>query len=91
MMGIAENPPCDDRVMVLDSDDNDPHVLPLSTCICVVPLGVPIIPTRLAVLVPILLTKQAAITSPVCTTNCGEVGNEVFVQGLEAVAICDAL
>ena len=84
---MAENP--DDRLMLLGANESLSHVMPLFTCICAVPLK-PIIPTWL-VLVLILLTKQAAITSPVCTTNCGEVGIEICVQEVEAVVIRDAL
>ena len=84
MMDMGENPGVD-RVMLLGSD---PHELALFTCICVVPLRVPIIPTRL---LPLDDFKQAAMTSPVCTTNCEEVGMEICVQEVEAVVVCDAL
>ena len=87
MMGMDEN---FERVMVLGrADESGPHVMPLFTCICAVPL-IPIIPTWL-VLTDVLMAKQAAMTSPVCTTNCGEVGIEICVQEVEGVVVCDAL
>ena len=72
MMDMAENPLCIVRVMLLGSAvKSDPHVLLLFTCIIGVALGA-LIPTtfRRTLGVAVNDFKQAAITSPFCTTNC---------------------
>ena len=94
MMDTAENLPCVVRVMVLGSAvESNLHVLPLLTCICGIPLCAMVPRTfRRALGVEVNDFKQAAITSPVCTTNCRDNAIEVCLQGGENVPlVCDAL